>query len=385
MSTINKCEVHILVACADARDTGQVHIDAVDAATAAMLAEGVVVDYYAIRSPGAYVTPDVVMDIRNIVADTQRSELASQVEVTYHIHLMTHGASKHAPEGHTCHTHELEIEDGAPANCGMLHATETALELERLLLLHQPTFTVNGAALHIRTEHDIRALLRDVYAHDGYLAGDWIRSIDDLRTHTRMECALLQQLFRQDHYLEALDIKVTSNFNDYAQHRILRVDNGQPFVAFWARVLDYLDEHAEELGAMAGQADRQKPLAGLIAMSNTRQTPTVLAADYYTKHYVPEVAADGYKPNTIFALKGTLYDMPGLPFGPYVIGGFFFSVDNLGLRDYLVMGVHEAQTRRIMLKIHHDPLMNFIVQAMQVRLIPLNTTDLLTQRTYASA
>jgi hypothetical protein len=83
-----------------------------------------------------------------------------------------------------------------------------------------------------------------------------------------------------------------------------------------------------------------------------------------------------YLPNTVFNMTGSSFDIPHTPFGPYVIGGFFYSVKHLNLKDQMVMGFDAGQTSRIIQKIKNDPIMNMIVEKFDVNLIPINQTEL---------
>jgi hypothetical protein len=59
-----------------------------------------------------------------------------------------------------------------------------------------------------------------------------------------------------------------------------------------------------------------------------------------------------------------------------VIGGFFYAVRHLGLRDQRVLGPTETQMQRILQKLRNDPIMRLIVETEGVNLIPLNNVDL---------
>jgi len=115
-------------------------------------------------------------------------------------------------------------------------------------------------------------------------------------------------------------------------------------------------------------------LAGLLSMSDPRQSSRSLAANHYMKLKGLQYSGD-YLPNTIFNMTGTSFDIPNTPFGPYVIAGFYYAVRHLGLTDQMVMGYDENQTTRIIQKIGNDPIMNMIVKKFHVNLIQLNLVD----------
>jgi len=223
-------------------------------------------------------------------------------------------------------------------------------------------------------------MLRNVYNHDGYLAGDWIKSIDLLRTHPRNQRTQLERIIATDPELRNLNIKVTAGIQDYSIHALIRVDGGDPAVPFWdevqkqIRILGKSSRTNREM--LIKQAEKQKPLAGLICMSDPRMSSRISAAQFYLAHKKIEQGAE-YMPNTVFNISGSSFDIALTPFGPYVIAGFYYAVAYLKLTDQMVMGYDALQTERILAKIHNDPLMNLIVKKYGVNLITVNQSDLI--------
>jgi hypothetical protein len=77
----------------------------------------------------------------------------------------------------------MRIKDGSPLNCGMLGASSVGIEIEQLILKNSLSYkNAHPETSQSRMMKGLRQLLRDVYAYDGFLAGDWIKSID-LLTH----------------------------------------------------------------------------------------------------------------------------------------------------------------------------------------------------------
>src|SRR5688572_173618 len=359
--TIKEKQVHILIGCADARDLSQTQLDAVAKTTAAFRTQGVEVEMHVIRAAGSFVTPDVVMDIKRTFEEVQRMN-EKNVPMRYYVHIQTHGhLTEESNDHYISHVHDLHIVDGSPLNCGMLHASAVGVEIEEMIVAEKPEIKVKGKTYKIINDTSIKLLLSEVYAYDGYLAGDWITSIDLLRTHPRHQRTLLEKAIAKDPELKVLEIQITCGIMDYAIHSLIRVDDGVPEVPFWdtvqleIRKFAQNDRHAKEI--LINQSKKQTPLAGLISMSNPQQASRTRAANYYMTS--KGIAHTGeYLPNTLFNMTGTSFDIPHTPFGPYVIAGFFFSVKHLNLLDQLVMGYDTAQTTRIMQKIKNDPLMN---------------------------
>jgi len=378
ISMIREKQVHILIGCADARDLSQIQLDALANTTAVFKQQGIEVEMHVIRAAGSFVTPDVVMDIKRTFEQAQRHN-NSNIPMRYFVHIQTHGhLTEDSQENYISHVHDLRVVDGSPLNCGMLHASAVGVEIEEMIVAEKPEIEVRGKTYKIINDTQIKLMLKEVYAYDGYLAGDWITSIDLLRTHPRHQRTMLEKAIAGDPELKVLEIQITCGIMDYAIHALIRVDDGEPHVPFWDTVQQEVrkytqnDRKAKEL--LINQSKKQRPLAGLLSMSDPRQSSRIHAANHYMKLKGLEHSGD-YVPNTVFNMTGTSFDIPYTPFGPYVIGGFFYSVKHLGLIDQMVMGYDAHQTTRILQKISNDPIMNMIVKKFKVNLIPLNTVD----------
>ena len=377
--TIKEKQIHIQIGCADARDLSQTQLDAVSKTTESFRKKGIEIEMHVIRAAGSFVTPDVVMDIKRTFEQVQRKNDAN-VPMRYFVHIQTHGhLTEESNDHYISHVHDLHIVDGSPLNCGMLHASAVGVEIEEMIVAEKPEIKVRGKTYKVLNDTSIKMLLREVYAYDGYLAGDWISSIDLLRTHTRHQRTRLEKAIAKDPELQVLNIKITSGIQDYAIHSLIRVDDGDPAVPFWDTVQLEVRKHAENnrhaKELLINQSKKQQPLAGLISMSDPKQASRIRAANFYmTRKGIKHTGE--YLPNTLFNMTGTSFDIPHTPFGPYVIAGFFFAVKHLKLIDQMVMGYDKEQTTRIMQKIANDPLMNMFVKKFKVKLIPINHIDL---------
>lgn len=377
-------QVHVLIGCADARDLSQIQIDAINKVSEEFRTEREVdVEMHVIRAAGSFITPDVVMDIKRTFEQAQRSSADLQVPIYYFVHIQTHGhLTEDSSDSYISHVHDLKIVDGSPLNCGMLGASSVAVEIERMIVEEKPEIEIRGKRVRIFNDSKIKVMLREVYAYDGYLAGDWIKSIDLLRTHPRQQRTMLEKAIEHDSELKMLGVQITSGIMDYAIHALIRVDDGEPEVEFWDTVQAYIRTHAQSdrnaKDQLIAQSQAQKPLAGLLSMSDPRQASRIFAANHYMNMKGISHGSD-YLPNTLFNMTGTSFDIPHTPFGPYVIAGFYYSVKHLKLIDQMVMGYDANQTGRIMQKIKNDPLMNMIVQKFNVNLIPINQMDFLTK------
>jgi len=373
-------QVHIQVGCADARDLSQHQLDSIARVTEEFAARGIEVEMHVIRAAGSFISQDVVMDIKRTFEQAQRNCRDVRMPVHYFVHIQTHGhLTEESNDHYISHVHDLRIVDGSPLNCGMLHASSVGIEIEQMIVQESPVMEIDGRSVVVDNDTMIKHMLRECYAYDGYLAGDWIRSIDLLRTHPRQQRTVLEKAIAGDPELKMLNIHITCGIMDYAIHSLIRVDDGDPAVAFWDTVQMEIRKHAQNdrkaKDQLINQRKKQKPLAGLLCMSDPRLSSRLLAANYYMRYR--NIDHDGdYLPNTIFNMTGSSFDIPQTPFGPYVIAGFFYAVKHLGLTDQLVMGYDVQQTERIIQKIHNDPIMNLIVKKFNVNLIPINQTDL---------
>ncbi|GAB4329859.1 MAG: hypothetical protein OHK0038_03980 [Flammeovirgaceae bacterium] len=369
-------EVHILIGCADARDLNQIQIDSILEEVEQFREKNIDVDFHVLRCAGSFITPDVVMDIKRTIENNQRMTSGHYKITRYYVHIQTHGHLEGTEKNYISHLYDINIVPNSPLNCGMLDATTVGIELEKLLIEEHLEVKTPYSTFKIQNELDLIRLLKEVYAYEGHLAGDWIKSIDKLRTHPREQKSKLEKAIRQDSELNRLGIKITAGIQDYSVHALIRLDGGEPAVPFWDEVQYNIrrkcyDHRAELLR----QAEKQMPLAGLLCMSDPRRTLRVLAAKYYFKIKGIQTSSS-YLPNTIFNISGSGFDLPESPFGPYDIAGFFYAVKFLKLTDHLIMGYDKAQTNRMMQKIKNDPIMNLIVNKFEVNLIPINNKEL---------
>jgi hypothetical protein len=371
-------QAHILIGCADARDLSQLQIDAVQKITAEFRKRSIDVELHVIRAAGSFITPDIIMDIKRIFEQVQRNN-TDDIPMSYYVHIQTHGhLTEDSNDDYISHVHDLHIVDGSPLNCGMLGASSVGVEIEQLLVTEQLEVNVRGKKIKIINDTKIKALLREVYAYEGYLAGDWIASIDLLRTHPRHQRTVLEKAIAHDSELRILNIHITCGIQDYAIHALIRVDDGEPAVPFWDEAQAYIRQHVQNdrkaKDILIQQSQKQKPLAGLLCTTDPRLSSRTLAASHYMDLKGIKHGGD-YLPNTLFNMTGTSFDIPHTPFGPYVIAGFYYSVRHLGLTDQIVMGFDANQTSRIVQKIKNDPIMNLVVKKFNVNLIEINQTD----------
>lgn len=372
-----KQEVHILIGCADARDSNHLQTEMLTEKTLEYQQRGVHIDLQVLRVAGSFITPDVVMDIKRTIEQNQRRTSGKFEENRYYVHIQTHGhLDEQSNKNYISHIYEMNIVPGSPLNCGMLEATTVGIEIEQMLIEERLEVKTPGKKIIIDGDDKIPELLDVIYGYNGHLAGDWLKGIDKLRTHPRLQKTILEKAIDDDPELSRLGIEITAGIQDYSIHGLIRLDDGKPAVPFWDEVQTAIREKASSMKEqLSKQAQKQDPLAGLISMSDPKRTSRLAAATHYMKlKHIPAVEA--YLPNTIFHMTGTGFDLPESPFSPYAIGGFYYSLKYLHLKDYMVMGYDQEQTTRIIRKMNNDPIMNCIMKKFKVEIIPVNQTDM---------
>ncbi len=375
-----KQEVHILLGCADARDLNQVQLDTTSEYIQKYAEKGIHIEMRIIRIAGSFVSRESLNDIKRTIEINQRETYNDYEKTEYYVHIQTHGhLDEHSNKDYVSHIYEMNIVPGSPLNCGMLEAATVGIEIEQMLLEERPIIETPNDIFRISADEDIQRLLREIYAHEGYLAGDWIRSIDKLRTHPRLQKSILEQAIREDPALMRLPIKITAGIQDYSIHGLIRLDNGVPKAPFWDEVQREIRRRSEKKKAeLSLQSQKQKPYAGLISLADPEKTSRKLAARYYFD--LKQIENKGaYLANTVFNIAGSGFDLPYSPFGPYANAGFFYSVKHLNLTDQMVMGYDDDQTERMMQKIAKDPIMSLTVKKFGVNLIPISQKTLLQQ------
>lgn len=374
-SKIEQQQVHILISCSDARDMGQLHIDSIEAVKNKFLAKGISVHFHSIRIPGCFINDEVITDIKRTVENHLRRQTNSLLTTQYFIHIQSHGhLTEDSSKEYISHVYQMRIVDGSPLNCGMLNATPVGMEIEKLLVDEKPEILIDGKLMKIDSDTKIKQLLHEVYAYDGFLAGDFIRSIDYLRTHPRTQRTKLERAIKSDAELKLLDIKITSGIQDYSIHSLIRVDDGDPAVEFWDEVQLLIRKRISEGGKASEMMNRmdalQKPVAALWCMSERSITDRAIAVDQFLKHNGLKTT-DDFLPNTVFNMTGSNFDIAATPFGPYIIAGFYLSVKYLGMNTHIIMGIDKEQTERMILKIHNDPIMSLIAKKFDVKFVPV--------------
>jgi hypothetical protein len=152
------------------------------------------------------------------------------------------------------------------------------------------------------------------------------------------------------------------------------VDGNPHLYTFFDRTFE-LARKKDEQNPTKEQTDRtasQKPKYGLFHQSDV--------------HNAREAAInllDGgaYSAGQVFAIGGkNLADYFRL-FGPYKVTGFFYGVANLGLNTWGVLCKNENDVFKATLRLSQDPIMGFIINTYNVKLVPMTPSGLLDYKT----
>ncbi len=163
MAQISERQVHILIGCADARDLNQVQIDSMTETLHEFRNKGIAIDLQILRVAGSFVSPDVIMDIKRIIDNTQRALHNFEQKVSYYVHIQTHGHLTEESEKHyVSHIYNMKVVAGSPLNCGMLNASSVGIEIEQFILESAPEVKIRGEIITIDTEIELRLLFKGV-------------------------------------------------------------------------------------------------------------------------------------------------------------------------------------------------------------------------------
>jgi hypothetical protein len=366
-------EVHIVVTCADARDLNKAQQESVLEMTEHYATKGIIVQVQVIRAPGSFVTRDVFLDIKRIIEENQKASFGKFKQIRHYVHVITHGhLTENSNKNYISKIYEMNIVEGSPLNCGMMGAAGVGIEMEQMLMEEKVEVTTLSNKFIVSDEASLREMMQEVYGWDGYLAGDWVKSIDYLRTHPRAQRVALENMISSDPEMNHIRMKVTAGLQDYSIHAIIRVDGGEPAVPFWDDFNHLLrrklveDPQHEDL---ARQRESQSPLAALISLPDPIRNSRKLAGDWYSSFKGLE--SGDVVSNAFFHMTGSAFDLPSFPYGPYVVTGFYYAVVKLGIRDLMVVGGDEDQTKRMEAKLLRDPIIGLVIKKYNVSLLSL--------------
>lgn len=370
VNNVKKIELHIAVGCADARDISAAFNDALSVQIEQKLSEGTLIDFQRMSVAGTFMTPEIIAEIKTHIQDKMREYYdyyKAGFAIDIFIHVATHGNAvlRAGRQRSTRSYHDIEVLE-APFNCGMAHAQDLALEIEEMLLSKKAVLEYGPKGkrkqLRIETEQDIELLMKQAYGHDGTIAGNWVKSIVNIRTHAYEQKKILRRALDADPAFDNLGIMITAGVKNYNTNEYFRVDGNTHLDTF----LDSVYEVVRSKGQTKDKAHtgRHNPVLGLFHHSAIQQARAVAVKNFF--------GSESYSAGQVFAIGSMNLSDYFRTFGPYKIAGFFFGVKHLGLLEWVVMGRTTKESEEMHERIISDPLMGYFVKDFGVKLI---TTD----------
>ena len=369
-SDIKKIELHITVGCADARDISAAFNNALGEQIAQKMSEGTLIDFQRMSVAGTFMTPEIVTEIKTIIQDKMREYYdyyRAGLPIDIFVHVATHGNAvlRAGRQRSSRSYHDIEILD-APFNCGMAHAQDIALEIEEMLLSKKAVLEYGPKGkrkqLRIETEQDIEQLMKSAYGHDGTVAGTWVKSIVNIRTHAYEQKKILRRALDADPAFDNLGINITAGVKNYRTNEYFRVDGNTHLNTFLDSV--YESVRSKKLTQDKAHTERQNPVLGLFHHSAIQQARAAAVKNFF--------GSESYSAGQVFAIGSMNLSDYFRTFGPYKVAGFFFGVKHLGLLEWVVMGRTTKESEEMHERIVSDPLMGYFVKDFGVKLITMD-------------
>ncbi len=370
-------EVHVIVGCADSRDIPKSHNEAMAELTEKYAEKGTIIEVARIAAAGTFITHEIRGEIKSIVFHSMHQYMDLQgIQPDIYIHVASHGNAslREGADGRKFSYLDIQIKPNCPTNCGMTHAQEAVKVLEDVILAEKPTFTYGKFSMKIKTGENLETFMKMVHNHDGTMAGNWVRSIDDIPAHAYEQKKILRQTIDSDTALKHLGIRLTAGVQNYHENQYYRVDANTHLHTFFDKTFELARKKDEQKSGneQTGRTAIQNPKYGLFHQSdvhNAREAAITL------------LDGSAYSAGQVFAMGGkNLADYFRL-FGPYKVTGFFYGVANLGLKEWGVLCKTENDAFKATLRLSQDPIMGFIINTYNVKLVPMTPTGLLDYKT----
>ena len=367
-NNIKKVELHIVVGCADARDVSAAFNAALIEQQAQEMKNGMLIDFQRMSVAGTFMTPEIIAEIKSHVQEKMReyySYYKAGIPIDIFVHLTAHGnvALKPGCFHSTRSYHDIEVHD-ALFNCGMIHAQEIALEMEGLLLSRRAVLEYglrgNRKQVRIETEEDIENLMKRAYGHNGTIAGNWVKSIVNLCTHSYEQKKVLRHSLDSDPTFENLRIVLTAGVKNYLSNEYFRVDGNTHLNTF----LDLVYDRVRRSGPVKdpnSHTEKQKPTLGVFHHSSVQQARATAVKKYF--------GTENYSVGQVYAIGSMNLPDYFKTFGPYKVTGFFYGVKHLGLTTWIVMGRSLEEAEKMQERILNDPIMGYVVKEFGVKLV----------------
>lgn len=389
---------HVIpIRCSDARDIGAVENGIMHELTIEYASRGVQVMVDRQTIAGSVVNRQTFIEIKELIkAGLARSlaEFGELLTVTPMdglnvLHTTTVQISGHAdiklltPDLKLIYTpNDIEISDHhSSVNCGMSHATEVWRTLRDFLYALKPEIKFFDKSAKkwtteaLANDETMFRLLRSCYAHDGDSVDDFITSIH-LTEQPRISKEFLRRMLDADNELARMPVNINWGLINYRTGLKLRFDNNDHVHTILddvALVMRYAMEHLpmnhpEKLA----RTSAQKPVCGLVCTPDIPNPREMVIKYIKTTEGRDDLDVAG----SVFLVTGMNVRNPFSSFGPYKLGGLCYSIMNLGIRDYYIVGKDEAEVLNIERKIMNDPILSIIIKSSGVQLRHLTLGEL---------
>ena len=369
--TVKKVELHIVVGCADARDISAAFNDALAERMEQEFKNGTLIDFQRMSVAGSFMTAEIINEIKTQIQDQLKEYYQyykAGLPLDIFVHVTTHGNAvlKAGRSRSTRSYHDIEILE-SQFSCGMTHAQEVAIELEEMLLRKKSVleYGLKGKRKQIRieTEEDIEKLMKNAYGHDGTVAGNWVKSIVNIRTHAYEQKKILRRAFDTDPTFANLGIMITAGVKNYLSNEYFRVDGITHLTTFIDTVYEQVRKNDQKKDK-SSRTGPQNPVLGLLHHSAVQQARATAV-----KHFF---GSETYSAGQVYAIGSMNLPDYYKTFGPYKVVGFFYGVKHLGLLEWVVMGRDAKETGEMQERIMNDPLMGYIVKEFSVKLVTMD-------------
>ncbi len=275
------------------------------------------------------------------------------------------------------------VDPHSPVNCGMRHASEVWTKIIELLYEIKPErrffdHAIKGYRTEVIDNEDVLfPFLKGCYAHDDTGVESFLRSIDILR-QPRTSKNFLRNRLNDDIDLVRVPCVIHEGLINYRTGQKVRLDDsGEVHTALddiaavmYEVVKSLADDHPEKLA----RSSRQNPSYGLICspyIDHPRETLVkyVKAAKSSEVH---ELLVAG----SVFLVTGMNVSKFWSSFGPYKLGGICYSIMNLGIRNYYIIGKDDNEATAIERKMTNDPILSAVLDHFGVQLHKLTLEDI---------
>lgn len=387
--------------CSDARDAGALEIHMKRLLELEYLARGVKPDVTSLSLAGTFVTPDVALEVTNIMHKLlnsyssfyRKNMLNLVVQIIGHgdVHSAVGAENRvfYAPS-------ELEIAPHSKFNCGMGHASKVwakfigEIRKKGLKASYFDRAKKSEVEETIKTDEQLLIMLRNVNHFQGDSVVSFVNSITNLIQHPLDQKAILRMLLNRSLELGSVPIHINSAVVNYETGFCPRIDSNEHVYTFIddMTLLKHVILSSQELlstddSERVRRVSPQKETvnACLISSGNVSSARTKVANWLTSKGIETDVAGG------VFAIITKNASQQYSPFGPYKEVSLFYAAhpELLGIKTFVILGEDMEEAERIRFKVYSDPLMRFVVDNYGVEFRLVTKKEVESVNTYSNS